>query len=39
MELSRKNCRDKDCLMSWYAYQKRVLSKIAQTGDAAVQDN
>nr|WP_155625821.1 hypothetical protein [Burkholderia vietnamiensis] len=34
-----RNCRDKDCLMSWYAYQKRVLSKIAQTGDAAVQDN
>jgi len=29
-----KNCRDKDCLKSWYAYQKNVLTKIAQTGDA-----
>lgn len=29
-----KNCRDKDCLLSWYAYQKNVLTKIAQTGDA-----
>ncbi|WP_221623401.1 hypothetical protein [Burkholderia stagnalis] len=34
-----KNCRDKECLMSWYAYQKRVLTKIAQTGDVASQDN
>ncbi|WP_423381171.1 lysozyme inhibitor LprI family protein [Burkholderia sp. LMG 32019] len=34
-----KNCRDKDCLTSWYAYQKRVLTKIAQTGDVNVQDN
>ncbi|WP_321877324.1 lysozyme inhibitor LprI family protein [Burkholderia cepacia] len=34
-----KNCRDKDCLTSWYAYQKRVLTKITQTGDVNVQDN
>ncbi|WP_175774374.1 lysozyme inhibitor LprI family protein [Burkholderia anthina] len=34
-----KNCRDKACLVSWYAYQKRVLAKIAQTGDVSVQDN
>ncbi|MEK2604103.1 lysozyme inhibitor LprI family protein [Burkholderia arboris] len=34
-----KNCRDKECLTSWYAYQKRVLTKIAQTGDVNVQDN
>ncbi|WP_075122860.1 lysozyme inhibitor LprI family protein [Burkholderia paludis] len=34
-----KNCRDKECLTSWYAYQKRVLAKIAQTGDVNVQDN
>lgn len=34
-----KNCRDKACLTSWYAYQKRVLAKIAQTGDVNVQDN
>lgn len=29
-----KNCRDKECLKSWYAYQKNVLTKIAQTGNA-----
>jgi len=34
-----KNCRDKACLTSWYAYQKRVLTKIAQTGDVGAQDN
>nr|WP_258393630.1 hypothetical protein [Burkholderia multivorans] len=34
-----KNCRDKECLMSWYAYQKRVLTKIAQTGDVTAQDD
>lgn len=34
-----KNCRDKECVASWYAYQKRVLTKIAQTGDVAAQDN
>ncbi|RQZ20740.1 hypothetical protein DIE15_01310 [Burkholderia sp. Bp9031] len=34
-----KNCRDKACLTSWYAYQKRVLTKIAQTGDVSAQDN
>jgi uncharacterized protein YecT (DUF1311 family) len=34
-----KNCRDKECLISWYAYQKRVLTKIAQTGDVTAQDN
>lgn len=34
-----KNCRDKECLVSWYAYQKRILTKIAQTGDVTVQDN
>jgi len=33
-----KNCRDKECLLSWYGYQKRVLTKIAQTGDVSVQD-
>ena len=32
-----KNCRDKACLLSWYAYQKDVLSKIAQTGDVNAQ--
>ncbi|WP_414451990.1 hypothetical protein [Burkholderia sp. 22PA0099] len=34
-----KNCRDKACLVSWYAYQKRVLTKVAQTGDANAQDD
>ncbi|RQZ14038.1 hypothetical protein DIE15_19160 [Burkholderia sp. Bp9031] len=34
-----KNCHDKECLVSWYAYQKRVLTKIAQTGDVTAQDN
>ncbi|WP_256858395.1 hypothetical protein, partial [Burkholderia cenocepacia] len=34
-----KNCRDKECLTSWYAYQKRILTKIAQTGDVTAQDN
>lgn len=34
-----KNCRDKACLVSWYAYRKRVLTKIAQTGDVTVQDH
>ncbi|ABK11204.1 putative lipoprotein [Burkholderia cenocepacia HI2424] len=34
-----KNCRDKECLTSWYAYQKRILAKIAQTGDVTAQDN
>lgn len=29
-----KNCRDKECLKSWYTYQKNVLTKITQTGDA-----
>lgn len=32
-----KNCHDKACLVSWYAYQKDVLSKIAQTGDVNAQ--
>lgn len=33
----QKNCRDKPCLVSWYAYQKEVLTKIAQTGDVSAQ--
>ncbi|WP_246327030.1 lysozyme inhibitor LprI family protein [Burkholderia guangdongensis] len=32
-----KNCRDKPCLAAWYAYQKGVLTKIAQTGDVNAQ--
>lgn len=28
-----KNCRDKSCLVAWYAQQKDALTKIAQTGD------
>lgn len=32
-----KNCRDKNCLVTWYAYQKNVLTKIAQTGDVSAQ--
>lgn len=32
-----KNCRDKDCLVSWYAYQKDALTKIAQTGNINTQ--
>lgn len=32
-----KNCRDKDCLMSWYEYQKTALTKIAQTGEVNAQ--
>ncbi|WP_134166399.1 lysozyme inhibitor LprI family protein [Paraburkholderia caballeronis] len=32
-----KNCHDKACLVSWYSYQKDVLTKIAQTGDASAQ--
>jgi hypothetical protein len=34
-----KNCHDKECLVSWYAYQKRVLTKIAQSGDPTAQDD
>ncbi|MDS0860470.1 hypothetical protein NUV25_22425 [Burkholderia pseudomultivorans] len=34
-----KNCRDKACLVSWYDYQKQVLTKIAQTGDVTAQAN
>ncbi|WP_409333782.1 lysozyme inhibitor LprI family protein [Burkholderia sp. Bp8963] len=34
-----KNCHDKECLASWYAYQKRVLTKIAQTGDVSARDD
>nr|WP_156432268.1 hypothetical protein [Burkholderia sp. MSMB1498] len=33
----QKNCRDKPCLVSWYVYQKEVLTKIAQTGDVNAQ--
>lgn len=32
-----KNCRDKSCLAAWYADQKIVLTKIAQTGDVNAQ--
>ncbi|VVE14559.1 putative lipoprotein [Pandoraea commovens] len=32
-----KNCRDKDCLIAWYEYQKNTLTKIAQTGDVSAQ--
>lgn len=28
-----KNCKDRDCLVTWYKYQKSILTKIAQTGD------
>ena len=28
-----KNCKNRDCVESWYEYQKSVLQKIAQTGD------
>lgn len=28
-----KNCKDKACLTSWYAYESDVMTKIAQTGD------
>ncbi|CAJ4709210.1 lipoprotein [Burkholderia pseudomallei] len=33
----QRNCRDKPCLVSWYAYQKETLTKIAQTGDVNAQ--
>lgn len=33
-----KNCRDKECLVAWYAYQKNVLTKITQTGDVNTQE-
>lgn len=32
-----KNCRDKSCLAAWYADQKIVLTRIAQTGDVDAQ--
>jgi hypothetical protein len=28
-----KNCKDKVCLTSWYAYETDIMSKVAQTGD------
>lgn len=33
----QRNCHDKPCLVSWYAYQKETLTKIAQTGDVNAQ--
>ncbi|CAJ4146529.1 lipoprotein [Burkholderia pseudomallei] len=33
----QRNCRDKPCFVSWYAYQKETLTKIAQTGDVNAQ--
>jgi hypothetical protein len=32
-----KTCHDKPCLAAWYAYQKGVLTRIAQTGDVNAQ--
>jgi len=28
-----KNCRDKDCVAAWYAYQRDILTKISLTGN------
>lgn len=28
-----KNCKDKACLTSWYAYESDIMTKIAKTGD------
>ncbi|WP_321946735.1 hypothetical protein [Paraburkholderia sp. J10-1] len=28
-----KNCKDKPCLAAWYAYEKDIMTKIAQSGD------
>jgi predicted PurR-regulated permease PerM len=33
------HCQDKDCLMTWYAYETRVYKKIIETGDVAAQDS
>ncbi|WP_105507719.1 hypothetical protein [Paraburkholderia sp. BL21I4N1] len=30
-----RNCKDKACLASWYAYEAGVLTKIAQSGNAS----
>jgi hypothetical protein len=30
-----KNCKDKACLTSWYAYENDILTKIAQSGNVA----
>ena len=32
-----KNCKDKACLTSWYAYETDVLTKIAQSGQVSAQ--
>lgn len=32
-----RNCKDRECVASWYEYQKYSLNKIAQTGDVSVE--
>ncbi len=32
-----KNCKDKACLASWYAYESGVMTRIAQTADVNAQ--